>query len=118
MGVGECKCWDAQLWRQRTGRLGGKGSQGKIIKVGKTLPCKLCPAQKVVVENRLLNALLYKTSQVVLFSPEPLLLLWWEGTYSPLDQCPYFTNGESEAQRRKVISPKSHAELVVEPKLT
>ena len=30
---------------------------------------------------------------------------------------PSFNDGESEAQRRNMISPESHAELVVEPRL-
>lgn len=38
-------------------------------------------------------------------------------TYSNLHQCPHFTNGESEAQRRNVISPQSPAESVGESRL-
>ena len=37
-------------------------------------------------------------------------------TWSNLDRCLHLTNGENEAQKRILISPKLHAELLVEPR--
>lgn len=72
-----CKCRDTQLWWLSVGGVREeKGSQRKIIKVGKALPCQV-GACCVLPKKWLWRTLSLMPSHTVLSSPKPWLLLGW-----------------------------------------